>query len=494
MGIIQRQGLKNTIITFAGILLGFASLLYVQPHFLTPEEIGLTRVLFSFSSLVGVFLPLGIGTITVKYFPIFRNYQNGHNGFFGLLLLYMFIGALVVFSILLASRGFFISQYEKQSALFTQYYYCVLPFSLVIGFNAVLTLYCNSLFKSTFPALFNEVLVRVLSIILFTLYFIKLLSLNSFIFLFVGIYGMQTVCLLIYIYSVDSPSLNVNWPLLRKSNFREIMIFGIWMSFVSVASLGIKFIDSLVLAKYYQLHLVGIYTIAAFIPNIIEAPLNALERIAGTKVAHALTHNDHAEVEKIYYRSAQYLLLIGGLLFVGIVTNMQFLIQFLPPKFAGGLTVVYIISAAALFNIAGGANSQIIFSSENFWKGGLLLISVAISSIILNVLLVPKWGMNGAAMATAGSAGLYFISKYIIIYKNFNLQPYSLKTFLILLLIGICVFINIFLPVFTSNILNICVRTFTMSFVYLGGVLILNLAPELKEIFKHPSSFVGFKF
>ncbi len=409
-------------------------------------------------------------------------------------MLYMLIGAAIVFAILLASRSFFINQYSQQSALFTYYYLSVLPFSFVIGFNAVLTLYCNSLFKSTFPALFNEVLVRILSIILFTVYFLKLLSLSAFIWLFIGIYGTQTICLLAYIFSTDSPSFNINWELIRKSNFREMMIFGLWMSFVSVASLGIKFIDSLVLAKYYQLHLVGIYTIAAFIPNIIEAPLNALERIAGTKVAHALTHNDHSEVEKIYYRSAQYLLIIGGLLFVGIITNMQFLIQFLPPKFAGGLTVVYIISTGALFNIAGGANSQIIFSSENFWKGGILLIGVAISSIILNIILVPKFGMNGAALATAGSAFLYFASKFVIIYKNFKLQPYSVKTIWVLALITVCIAINFFLPEFTSNILNIAIRTLVMSILYLGGVLLLNLAPEVKELLKNPSSFLKFKF
>lgn len=484
MGIIQRQGLKNTIVTFAGILLGFVSLLYVQPHFLTAEEIGLTRVLFSLSSLIGVFLPLGIGTITVKYFPVFRNYKNGHNGFFGLVLLFMFTGAVIIFSLLLAAKSFFVSTYQEQSKLFTVYYYYVLPFSFIIGFNAVLTLYCNSVFKTTFPALFNEILVRVLAIVVFTLYFVKLISLNVFVFLFVGVYGTQMICLLAYVVLEGHPGININWQLLEGGKLKEMLVFGMWMSFVSVASMGIKLIDSLVIAKYYKLELVGIYTIAAFIPNIIEAPLNALDRIAGTKISHALTHNEMDEVKKIYYESSKYLLLIGGLIFIGIVVNIEFLLKFLPPKFEGGLEVVYIVSFGALFNIAGGANSQIIFSSNNFWKGGVLLIGVVVFSLLMNVLMIPLYGINGAATATAASAFLYFISKYFIVYRNFKLQPYSIQTLYIILLITGCAFIGFVLPQFHSPLLNIVLRSIVITVLYTGGAYLLNLTPELIDFAK----------
>lgn len=478
MGIIQRQGLKNTIVTFAGLLLGFASLLYIQPHFLSAEEIGLTRVLFSLSSLVGVFLPLGIGTITVRYFPVFRNEKNGHNGFFGLILLFMFTGMVVMFTTLLLAKGYFIQTYQQQSKLFTEYYLYVLPLSFIIGFNAVLTLYCNSLFKSTFPALFNEILIRILSIILFTLYFIKFISLGLFVFLFVGVYGIQLLCLLAYVFYVDRPSIRINYKLLANGAFREMFTFGLWMSFVSVASLGIKFIDSLVIAKYFKLELVGIYTIAAFIPNIIEAPMNALDRIAGTKISHALAHDDLNEVKTIYYQSSKYLLLIGGLIFMGIVTNIQFLLQFLPPKYSGGLEVVYIISIGALFNIAGGANSQIIFSSKNFWKGGVLLIGVVLFSFAMNVVLVPVYGINGAALATAISAVLYFISKYLIVYRNFNLQPYTMNTVKIIGLVLLCIGINFLLPVLDSNVLNIVMRSFLLGGVFLLLTYLLKIVPE----------------
>ena len=76
MGVIRRQGIKNTIIGYLGILIAFVSFFVVQPYCLTKEEIGLTRVLYSFSIIVAMFVPLGIGNATIKYFPLFKDEEK----------------------------------------------------------------------------------------------------------------------------------------------------------------------------------------------------------------------------------------------------------------------------------------------------------------------------------------------------------------------------------------------------------------------------------
>lgn len=91
MGIIKRQGIKNALSTYLGIFLGFLNLIVVQPYFLTPEEIGLTRLLFSLSFLIALFIPLGVTNLTTKYFPYFLHDENGHHGFFGFILIFPII-------------------------------------------------------------------------------------------------------------------------------------------------------------------------------------------------------------------------------------------------------------------------------------------------------------------------------------------------------------------------------------------------------------------
>ena len=71
MGVIKRQGIKNTIATYIGFVIGFVNLIVIQPHLLTKEELGLTRILYSFSLLIAMFVPLGIGNATTRFFPMF---------------------------------------------------------------------------------------------------------------------------------------------------------------------------------------------------------------------------------------------------------------------------------------------------------------------------------------------------------------------------------------------------------------------------------------
>lgn len=45
MGIIIRQSVKGTAVSYVGIAIGFFTTFFVLTNFLTAEEIGLTRVL-----------------------------------------------------------------------------------------------------------------------------------------------------------------------------------------------------------------------------------------------------------------------------------------------------------------------------------------------------------------------------------------------------------------------------------------------------------------
>jgi hypothetical protein len=106
LGIIQRQGIRNSIITYTGIAIGAVSLVIIQPRFLTKEEIGLTRLLFSFSSLLAYIVPMGMGSVVLKYFPYFRDRERNHHGFFGFMLIVPLIGFVFWGSLLYLFKGY----------------------------------------------------------------------------------------------------------------------------------------------------------------------------------------------------------------------------------------------------------------------------------------------------------------------------------------------------------------------------------------------------
>ncbi len=489
MGVVQRQGILNSIITYAGIAIGFISLLIVQPRFLTTEEIGLTRVLFSFSALVATFMPFGMNSITLKYFPVFRDRDKNHYGFFGFMLLLPIIGFLILGLLLFLLKDFIISQYITQSKLFTDYFFYIFPLTFFLSLISVLNAYSYSLFKTTFPSLLNDVVVRLLSVLLFTLYFIKFLDRDQFVTVFVSIYGMQLIVLLVYIFIIDKPSMKVDRAFLKDQKPKQMLKYGLLLSFAALSSLGLKYLDVVILGKFVPLSLVGIYAIAAFIPSVIEAPLGALEKIGVATISQAWSKKNMDDIKKVYYQSSLYLFLAGGLIFLCVNLNIDSLFEMFPDKnFALGKNVVLIISLGSLVNMATGINDSIIYTSEKYIYGTYMLIALFVIAITNNLIFIPRFGLEGAALATLLSASIFNVLKFLFIWKNFHLQPFNKKSFLIPLVIISVWLLICFLPKTGNHVLDIGIRTILICSIYIVIIRLLKLAPGLNDFIRKKTS------
>ena len=55
MGIIIRQGIKGTIVSYLGTLLGYVNMLILFPLIFSTEEIGLYRILLDAASFFVIF-------------------------------------------------------------------------------------------------------------------------------------------------------------------------------------------------------------------------------------------------------------------------------------------------------------------------------------------------------------------------------------------------------------------------------------------------------
>ena len=440
MGVIRRQGVTNTIVMYIGLVVGFINIIYIQPKLLTTEVLGLTRILFAAASIIAMLLPLGIGSIAIKYFPLFKDEKTRHHGFFGLLLLFTAIGFCFISTLLIFFKSFIIEMYQKESYLFTEYFNLLFPFCIIIALNALFSIYCQVLFKSSIPAFINDVVVRFLNILFVVLFFFKLYDLDTFINLFITSYLIQTLSLLGYIYMIDKPSIKIDVAFIKQQNYGEIIRYGLLLSITAFASLGIKYTDTVFLGKYLPLSMVGIYSVAAFIPTIIEAPVGALERISNAKIADSWAKINMLEIEKIYYQSTNYLTIFGGLLLTLLLVNINFLYTFLPIEYLQALPVVFVLCFSAYFNMITGLNGSILFSSKYYFYGSLFLIIMLVASVGLNILLIPKYGLMGAAFSNAIASLLFNTLKFIFIKNKYGFQPFNIKHSYFLLLVIALVF------------------------------------------------------
>jgi O-antigen/teichoic acid export membrane protein len=484
LGSIQKQAIQNTFISYIGVVIGFVNTLILQPKMLSAEELGLTRILYSTSVLIATLFPLGLNAFTIKYFPKFRNSENGHNGYFGFVLLLALIGFAIVSVAVLFLKGNILAKYQS-SPLFVEYFKYVFPMSFFIGFISVLYGYSMAIFKTSFPAFLNDVFIRLFGMVIVSLYFLKIMSFPTFIFLSMAALGIQFLLLLIYLFRVDTLSFRVNWPFVKTLEIKKTTQYVFFLSIAALASMAIRNnIDTLFIGSYLDLSQVAVYSVAFLIASLIEVPAGALSKIADPKISDAIARNDFKLIEEVYYKSTRLLMIIGALFFVGLFINIHELLSLLPEKYRSGETAVIIISISAFSNMATGMNSSIIFYSDKYKQGSIMLIAMIILSVILNMIMIPIWGIEGAAIATGTSLFLSNVFKSLIIYRSYKLQPFGRYVFIVLILIGICIGANYFLPQTNNAILDIIYRSAIITLVYAGGIYFSGVAAEETEFVK----------
>ena len=486
MGVIKRQGIKNTIITYIGILIGAINIIFIQPKLLTPEELGLTRLLYDFAYMIGLAVPLGLPNIIVKFFPFFKDKENKHHGFAGFILLVFFVGFAISACCLLLFRPSITSHYQDKASLFVDYFSFIIPFTFIVSAITITTAYCQALFKSTIPSFLNDICLRLGTIVITILYFNSWISLDTYVYLFISLYGVELLVILGYIILVDTVSFKPNKLILKEHSVKKMMKFGLLLCLASFASIALRKVDVLFLGTS-SLELVAVYTTAIFIASFIEVPLGALERISHTKIADNFAKENYVEIEKIYKDSVKYLLIIGGLLFIGINTCTQYVYQIghLPEIYLQCLKVVYIVSIAALINVSTGINSAIMFYSKHYMLGTFLLIATLLITILLNVILIPMYGIYGAAIASASGSLIYNFSKFSFIYYKFKFQPYTLKSLLVLSVIFLVNFIGYMIPELSPNpIVNVLAKGTVVTILYIGAIYQFKISPDIFEMVK----------
>lgn len=173
-------------------------------------------------------------------------------------------------------------------------------------------------------------------------------------------------------------------------------------------------------------------------------------------------------------------MVIGGILFIGININIQSVQNLLPVAYRQIVDVVGIISLGSLINAA-GVNSSIIYLSKKYKAGLLMLLMLFLVTIVLNIILIPKYGLIGAAASNAIAAILFNGAKFFFLYNRYKMQPFNKTIFYVLLLIVACFILNRFLPDLSNEIADIAYRSVIVSLIYIIVIHKLAIIPETEE-------------
>ena len=154
----------------------------------------------------------------------------------------------------------------------------------------------------------------------------------------------------------------------------------------------------------------------------------------------------------------------------------------MPDDYTGGLIIVFVIGLAKLYDNALGNNNAILFNSDYYRVVLLLGVLLAVSTVILNALFIPEFGINGAAYASCITIFLYNTIKVVFVYLKFKMQPFTINTYKTLALIIFSGFCFYFWEFPFHPIINIALKSLLLSVFYGFVVYRFNLSSDITAL------------
>lgn len=489
MGVIKRQGIKQSAVRYFGIGIGFLSTVFIYPLLL--EEIGLLRFIQNTALMIAHFFLLGGHVIAVRYFPHFRDEGKSHNGFLFLLLLWTGVGYLLFLGLYTGFNDAFFHFFRDQPEDYLQYLPYIVPLVLLMLYIQLFTDYASNFHRIVVPFLLNELIIKLSLPILILLLYWHYLDLNWVIDGMLLAYGAVLAGIVGYIAWLGELRLRPHLGFLTRKLWKEMGSFalfnvlGTW-GFILANRIDIFMLGLLLGAENWKG--VGIYSINLFISEVIDAPRKALDNIASPIVADSWKREDRPHLQELYERSSLNQTAVGLLIFLLIWASLPDLFALMPngTEVATGLWVMCFLGLGKVVDMATGINSLIIQHSRYYRFNFYATLMLAGLNILNNLWLIPLLGMTGAALATLLSVVLFNLAKFLFLRIRLGMQPFSRSTLGILAVAALAFGLGYLIPNlgegFLLTVTSIALRSLLIATVFVSLLLYFNLAPDLHDL------------
>jgi O-antigen/teichoic acid export membrane protein len=482
LGVIKRQSIKGTIYSYFGTVIGFITAGLLFPRFLATEQIGLLSLLASYSTLFAVFASFGFTSVVIRLFPYFRDEKNRHHGFFLLTTAVAAAGYLLSILLFFLLKPLIIKDSIEQSPLFITYIYLIPPLIFFLLLFSIFDAYNRALFNATYGTFLTEVFQRFVILVLILLFVASLLSFNSFVLLYIAALCLPGIFILYPLIIKKQVSMKSEFSFIDRNLRKEIVNVSLFGIIIGYSNIIIQRVDTIMINSMIDLSATGIYSISLLFGSIVSLPSRSLNRISTTVISDAWKINDIATIKSVFFKSCLNQTIIGALVFAGIWGNIANVFHILPSAFLSGKYVIFYFGLSALLTMMTGVNSSIINLSRDYRYNTYFMFAFGAMVVITNLLLIPAFGITGAALAALISNFTYQLMQMIFLYIKYRLFPYNFKIIMVLLIALATYLLSLLLPALPNFILDIFVRSALMTSVYGTLIILFGISKDVNDV------------
>jgi len=399
-------GLGNLLPKAIGFIL-----IPLYTNFLTPADYGILYFVTSLLGIMSIFLELGLGNTITRFHYDYLQDKREQRAFYGTVWLSLHIFSLIA-TLLLIWQGENLFRSLFREVPFQPYGWLV----LCIAFVNITSIIPLALFRVREQANYyitftvGRFLLNTLAII----YYVSVLRLGA-----EGSLRGQLLSAIIFSIPFTLVSL-LNLDLRFDVNkLRASLAYGLPLIAHQLAGWALSVSDRLLLERYVSLTELGLYSLGYRFASILDLLLSSFNMAWAPFFFR--TAKEEKNAPRIFAQLTTYYAIVVLFLALGIsACAREVLVLVANPAFWDAYTVIPVVVLAGIANGAYFITVNSLFYTKKTNKLPVFTGFAAITNVTLNMILLPKWGILGAAWTTVIS---YLISATLVFREARRIYP-----------------------------------------------------------------------
>lgn len=417
---LLRGASTNFVIKIAGMITGYLSTLLIVKKF-GADTLGIYSISIALITITSWLGRLGLGSGLLKFVAAFNSqnqWDSIHDVYKKSVGLVLCAGIILSLSLFLLSPwlAHYIFGKDYLSIYFRIAAIGILPISLVelnaTAFRGLKKIREFSFFSFVSYALFALLLLAPLS----------MLTIDAKVPLFAYLGGAVLAALLSqYFWSMErNRPLAAGEKIEKTLTVKNILMVSLPMLFAGSMQMIMTWTDTLMLGMFSPEKDVGIYSVVMKIAILPSFTLFAINSIAAPRFAELYAKGQMKELAIVARHSTKLIFWSSVPVMAVILAFPSFLLGIFGEEFMVGKLALILLLAGNFINSISGSVAYILMMTGREKIFQFILLAGAMINVGLNVMLIPRYGINGAAFASMVSLSFWNLAAVIYIKQQFS--------------------------------------------------------------------------
>lgn len=205
----------------------------------------------------------------------------------------------------------------------------------------------------------------------------------------------------------------------------EFWRFSSFRALAGFCQVGIIWLDVLLLGALRSTRDAGIYTAAGRYMTVGALFLGAVSQVFAPQISRLLATDDTAQARVVFQTATGWLTAAAGPIAVSMFAFAPAMMSIFGPAFEKGDWVLRILAVAMAFNmVTGPVGVLLLMGGKSSWNMANAAFGLTLN-VGLNLVLIPRFGMTGAAVAWAATIVSTNVGSAVLVWRFWRLQPFG---------------------------------------------------------------------